>query len=62
MRLPAFSKVRAQAGTTQVDFEVDHYPPADSQLGAHLTAIVEETVKDSFEKMKKKSIDVIESV
>ena len=32
----AFSEVRVLAGTTQVDFEVDRQPPADSPPGDHL--------------------------
>ena len=33
-----------QAGTTQVDFEVDRPPPADSPPGDLLTTMVKETV------------------
>ena len=29
----AFSEVRVHIGTTQVDFEVDHRPPAESPPG-----------------------------
>ena len=45
--------VRVHAGTTQVDFEVDRPPPADSPPGDLLIAMVKETVilyKKSFEK------------
>ena len=42
---------------TQVDFEVDRLPPADSPPGDLLITMVKETMiiyKKSFEKMKKK--------
>ena len=38
------SAVRVQAGTTQVDFEVDRLPPADSPPGELLITMVKETV------------------
>ena len=44
------------AGTTQVDFEVDRPPPADSPPGDLLITMVKETVflyKKDFRKMKK---------
>ena len=41
----AFSEVRIHAGTTQVDFEVDRQPPADSPPGDHLITMVKETVR-----------------
>ena len=40
----AFSAVRVLAGTTQMDFEVDRPPPADSQPGDLLITMVKETV------------------
>ena len=40
----AFSEVRVHAGTTQVDFEVDRPPPADSPPGDLLITMVKETV------------------
>ena len=49
----AFSEVRVHAGTTQVDFQVDRPPPADSSPGDLLITMVKERVKKSFEKMKK---------
>ena len=52
----ALSRVRVHAGTTQVDFEVDCPPPADSPPGDLLITMVKKTVmiiKKSFEKMKK---------
>ena len=48
--------VRVQAGTTQVDFEVDRPPPAYSPPGDLLITMVKETVilyKKEFGKMKK---------
>ena len=39
-----FSRVRVHAGTTQVDFEVDCPPPADSPPGDLLITMVKETV------------------
>ena len=45
--------VRVHAGTTQVDFEVDRPPPADSPPGDLLITMVKEAelyVKKSFEK------------
>ena len=36
--------VTVHAGTTQVDFEVDRQPPADSPPGDLLIAMVKETV------------------
>ena len=45
-----------QAGTTQVDFEVDRPPPAGSPTGDLLITMVKETVifyKKEFRKMKK---------
>ena len=36
--------VRVHVGTTQVDFEVDSQPPADSQPGDLLITMVKETV------------------
>ena len=56
---PKRSILRGQSsrtGTTQVDFEVDHPPPADSPPGDFLITMVKETViiyKKSFEKIKK---------
>ena len=47
-----------QAGTTQVDFEVDRPPPADSPPGDLLITMVKETVilyKKEFRKYEKKS-------
>ena len=51
----AFSEVRVHGGTTQVDFEVDRPPPADSPPEDLLTTMVKETVLiyKNFEKMKK---------
>ena len=46
------------AGTTQVDFEIDRSPPADTPPGYLLITMVKETViwyKKKFRKMKKKS-------
>ena len=40
----AFSEVRAHARTTQVDFEVDRPPPADSPPGDLLITMVKEAV------------------
>ena len=48
----AFSEVLVHVRSTQVVFEVDHQPPADSPPGDQLITMVKETVK-SFEKMKK---------
>ena len=50
--------VRDHAGTTQVDFEVDSPPPADSPTGNLLITMVKEgtwffCIKKSFEKRKK---------
>ena len=48
--------VRFHVGTTQVDFEVDRLPPADSRPGDLLITMVKETVilyKKEFRKMKK---------
>ena len=55
-RLP--NAVRVHGGTTQVDFEVDRPPPADSSPGDLLITMVKETViiyikKKEFQKMKK---------
>ena len=36
--------VRVHSGTAQVDFEVDHPPPADSPPGDLLITMVKETV------------------
>ena len=36
----AFSEVKVHAGTTQVDFEVDRPPPADSPPGDFLITMV----------------------
>ena len=50
--------VRFHVGTTQVDFEVDRPPPANSPPGDLLITMVKETVilyKKGFRKMKKKS-------
>ena len=49
----AFSKVRVHAGTTQVDFEVDHQPPADSPPGDHLITMVKETHRRVSKRWKK---------
>ena len=49
----AFSEVRVHAETTQVDFELERLPPADSPPGDLLITVVKETVliyKRSFEK------------
>ena len=46
-----------QARTTQVDFEVDRLPPADSPPGDLLITMVKETIilyKKEFRNMKKK--------
>ena len=51
--------VRFHVGTTQVDFEVDRPPPANSPPGDLLITIVKETVifsKKEFRKMKKSRI------
>ena len=51
--------VRVHAGTTQVDFEVDRPPPADSPLGDLLITMVKETVilyKNEFRTMKNSRI------
>ena len=51
--------VRVRAGTTQVDFEVDCPPRADSPPGHLLITMVKETVilyKKEFRKMKKSRI------
>ena len=48
--------VTVHAGTTQVDFEVDRPPPADSPPGDLMITMVKETVilyKKEFRKMKK---------
>ena len=48
--------VRDHAGTTQVDFEVDRPPPADSPTGDLLITMAKETVilcKREFRKTKK---------
>ena len=50
----AFSEVRVHAGTLWVDFEADRQPHAYSPRGDHLITTVKETVKKSFEKLKKK--------
>ena len=51
--------VRLHVGTTQVDFEVDRPPPANSPPGNLLIIMVKEMVilykKKEFRKMKKKS-------
>ena len=49
----AFSEVRVHAGTTQVDFEVDRQPPADSQPRDHFDHHGKENGKKEFRKMKK---------
>ena len=52
----AFSEVRVHAGTTQVDFEVERPPPADSPPGDLLITMVKETVilhKKEFRKNEK---------
>ena len=49
--------VRVHTGTTQVEFEVDRPPLADSPPGDLLITMVKETVilyKKEFRKMKKK--------
>ena len=45
--------VRVHAGTTQVDFEVDCPPPADSPPGDLLITMVKETAKSYKKKWKK---------
>ena len=48
--------VRVHAGTTQVAFEVDRPPPADSPPGDLLITMVKETIivyKKEFQKRKK---------
>ena len=50
----AFSKVRVHAGTTQVDVEIDHQPPADSEPpGDHLITMVKGMVKRVSKNEKK---------
>ena len=50
----AFSEVRVHARTTQVDFEVDRLPPADSPPGDLLITMVKETVMIFKKRVSKK--------
>ena len=55
--------VRFHVGTTQVDFEVDHPPPANSPPGDLMITMVKETVilsKKRVSKIEKKVVSLID--